>query len=219
MFASLILTVPVFTAFAIAYAGHTLYAIRANIPACAGLLLIAGYSFQEISNAKIRALAVLGMTVVSLANLDHNIFHHQHKNDFRAAIGFVEEHAIAGDLVLFNPGFNYVNVCSYYCKRTDLTIIPFPRDDVDIRGAQPISATDLIELGAMATSHANVWVLFSQSKPTAINEISAAIGKSHQYSSRQSFFQVDVVHFADRPESGISGSKDESERMGTENLP
>ena len=114
----------------VSWAWRPIFLARAVIPALAGLILLAAAGLTQLP----RHLRIVGlgvMLVVSGLMLQGQLADLT-KDDWRRAVGRINDEARPGDIVIIDAGFNR-HVYDYYTDRSDLTVLDAPTFQADFK--------------------------------------------------------------------------------------
>lgn len=144
-----------------------------------------------------RVLPVVGL-VVAVAASAPQYWHYYHdvtKEQWREATAYVESHASAGDLVLFNAGYGLMAGYDYYRRRADLDTRAFPLGSDEF--ATLPTRQQLDGLPRLVSGHPHAWIVYAQS-PDHDATIAEELGKLSTGGVCETFFRIAVCRYTMR---------------------
>ncbi|HEY3373958.1 MAG TPA: glycosyltransferase family 39 protein [Candidatus Aquicultor sp.] len=116
------------------------------------LYLLTAVGTQSVKPVAAKTAIVVIIVALSLVNI-WGYYTTPTKPDWRSVVASIERRAAAGELVVVSPAPNIENGFSYYLKRTDLVVAPFPKQGM----LSDTQRTD--ELRAVVKSNRDFWVV------------------------------------------------------------
>ena len=143
--------VPLLVPFAISLAGPAVYLTRAALPASLALAIVAAAGWAALS---LRDRAIVAMLAVA-ASVPPLVAHHRNtwKEPWREAVGWLEQQARPGDLVLVTAPWYRDGVFAYYSRRRDLDVRATPLHE------GPVAASDIDTLASALAQHPRAWLV------------------------------------------------------------
>lgn len=188
--------------FALSHTVFSIYQLRAQIVSTAGLYLLAALGVMAFGHRLWRIGAVGAVLVASAFAIRHD-YEVVHKIPWNRIAALVESRARPGDLVLVNPGLELDNIYAYYGKRTDLRKLPFPADDLSMKGERALYPADTDALLKTVQDADTVWLICRCLPDSQAERILDRPLRAH-FQSREVFeFEVgeQVIRYSGRPPS------------------
>jgi hypothetical protein len=159
------LVCPIILPFLVSKFSSPIFLPKYTIPALPAFLILAARGLSRVRFQQLRMLAVAFILCFSLITLG-NYYGTVRKDQWRDAVGSLEQKAEVNDLVLLNPPSS-IAAFDYYSKRIDLVKIPFPDYKWDFK-----AETVAQYLKPVVEGRARVWLVLSQQ-----NHLSPLIAK------------------------------------------
>jgi len=168
------LLVPVLTPWLVSLILTPVFQPRYSIAATPAIYLLAAKGVRNIGFKYARWLMVAMVLYFSLLSIQ-GYFGATNKEQWREAVGLIEQSAHPRDLVLVYKGDCLKNIYYYYQKRKDLTVVPYP--EADDQSPKP--------LDSVINGHDRAWLLISHNFPEQSLSLSEQAAADYQISVRQ----------------------------------
>jgi uncharacterized membrane protein len=163
------------------------YVIAAVFP----FILLSINGLITLRNTWIKVSCILIYVGLSLLSIQ-TYFSTLHKDQWREAVHCIETQAYAGDLLLFNAGYNLENIFNYYSRRTDLFKIPFPAKSVRVNC--PIDEKNIHELDTLIGRFKHIWIIASQNKDDKAL-LAQKLAERYDFVGKKRFIGVGIYRF------------------------
>jgi mannosyltransferase len=166
--------VPVLTPWLVSLIWFPIFQPRYSIAAAPAVYLLAAKGIRDLGSKYARWLVVAIILCLSGLSIQ-GYFSTTNKEQWREAVGLIEQSAHPNDLVLVYKGDCLKNIYYYYQKRKDLAIIPYPEQDD--RSPSPLES--------VIAGHDRAWLLVSHNFPERPLALSEQVAAGYHISLRQ----------------------------------
>jgi uncharacterized membrane protein len=192
-FLALWLLLPIALPFAISLLSQPIYFARYTIVASGAWYILVGWGIAKIP-LRLVQYALASVFIVLQLSLLPGYFQNSFKPDWRAITAYVDDHALAGDLVLFH-NFNLDRPFNYYSLRKDIVherVVD--RRDTFVTTRDPAA---LPRLAQRLAARERVWVVLGFTEQTEFSgaDLRDTLGKSHRLTSEQKFRNIQVLFY------------------------